>query len=145
MLDDLWEDCTLIDLLKTRPTIEEAEHAYRECISGILTWHTEYEPKRLEAIKKHLASLTKDNYMNPPEHPIPLVGPGYFLDQVFAIYEDIRDSRPRETLLLTYARMLNPNDAALLEDLKQYRNDLFELEKIKGLISVPNDWKIGDL
>jgi hypothetical protein len=145
LLEHLWEDCTLIDLLETRPTVDEAETVYREFISAVVKWHNEYEPKRFEEQKKHLATITKDNYMNPLQHHIPPVGPGYFLDQIFMIYEDRRDARPTESLLLTYARMLNPNNPALLESLKHYRNDLLELERIKSLITLPQDWRIGDV
>lgn len=145
MLDHLWEDCTLIDLLQTRPTLDEAENTYSVFISGVFKWYNDYEPKRHEAIKEHLAKLTKDNIHNPPQHNIPPPGPAYFLEQVFTIYEDRRDERPTETLLLTYARMLNPNDDPLLEDLKHYRNDLLELDRIKNLIELPNEWRMGDV
>jgi hypothetical protein len=145
MLDHLWEDCTLIDLLETRPAVDEAESAYREFISGVLKWYNDYEPKRHEVIKKRLATLTKDNMYNPPPASIPPPGPAYFLEQVFMIYEDRRDARPTESLLLTYARMLNPNDEELLESLKDYRNDLLDLERTKNLISLPEDWRIGDV
>jgi hypothetical protein len=58
MLDRLWEDCTLMDLLENRPTTEEVEHVYRQFISEVFSWHNEYEPKRQDAVKKYLATLT---------------------------------------------------------------------------------------
>lgn len=145
LLEHLWEDCTLIDLLETRPSVDEVENAYRGFILGVLKWYNEYEPKREAALKKHFATLTKDNLQSTPQHHIPPVGPAYFLHQIFMVYEDRRDARPTETLLLTYARMLNPTNDALLESLKHYRNDLLELEKIKSLIALPDDWPIGDV
>jgi hypothetical protein len=61
------------------------------------------------------------------------------------IYEDMRDARPTETLLLTYARMLNGDNSALLKDLKKYRNDLLQVDKAKTLLALPADWRIGDV
>lgn len=59
------------------------------------------------------------------------------------ISEDLRDSRPSETLLLTYARMLNGDDQELLEQLREYRNDLLQVDKTKTLVAFPDEWRIG--
>ena len=61
------------------------------------------------------------------------------------IYADIRDSRPTETLLLTYARMLNGDNQSLLEDLKNYRNHLLNVDKMKTLVTLPDEWRLGDV
>ena len=145
MLDRLWEDCTLMDLLKNRPTTEEIEDAYRQFMSEVFNWHSEYEPKRQDAVKKYLATLTLQDLPDHPRRDVPPVGPAYFLDHVFMIYEDIRDSRPTETLLLTYARMLNGDNEALLEDLKTYRNDLLQVDRVKALVEFPAEWRMGDV
>lgn len=143
MLDHLWEDCTLIDRLAKRPTVTEVEDAYRQFISGVFSWYAEYEPPRQEAIQKYLSTLTLKDLPNHPRHDVAAVGPAYFLEHLFMIYEDLRDSRPSETLLLTYARMLNGNDHELLEQLREYRNDLLQVDKTKTLVAFPDEWRIG--
>jgi len=130
MLDRLWEDCTLMDLLENRPTTEEVEGVYRQFVSEVFSWYSEYEPKRQDAVKEYLATLTLQDLPDHPRHDVPPVGPAYFLEHVFMIYEDIRDSRPTETLLLTYARMLNGDNYALLADLKKYRNNLLTVDAV---------------
>jgi hypothetical protein len=143
MLDRLWEDCTLIDLLENRPTTDEVEDAYRLFISEVFSWHSEYEPKRQDAVEKYLATLTLQDLPHHPRHDVPPVGPGYFLEHVFMIYEDIRDSRPTETLLLTYARMLNGDNHAMLDDLKKYRNDLLGVDRVQTLLALPEECRTG--
>lgn len=145
MLDHLWEDCTLMDLLENRPTTEEVEGVYSQLISEVFSWHTEYEPKRQDAIKRYFATLTLQDLPDHPRHDVPPVGPAYFLEHVFMIYEDIRNSRPTETLLLTYARMLNGDNQSLLEDLKNYRNDLLKVDSVKSLVALPAEWRIGEV
>ena len=144
MLDRLWEDCTLIDLLEDRPTLDEVEGVYHRFVSDVFSWYSEYEPKRQNAVEKYLATVTLQDLPHHPRHDAPPVGPAYFLEHVFIIYEDIRDSRPTETLLLTYARMLNGNNRALLEDLRKYRNDLLRADKAKALLGLPLEWRIGE-
>lgn len=141
LLDNLWEDCTLIDLLESRPTVSDVED---EFITAVLNWHSEYEPVREEALTKKYSPSAQNDEENYPQYHVPPVGPAYFLDHVFWVYEDKGDTRPMESLLLTYARMLNPNDEALLESLKHYRNNLLDLERIKSLIKNPEDWCAGD-
>jgi hypothetical protein len=145
MLDRQWEDCTLMDLLENRPTTEEVEDVYRQFISEVFSWHNEYEPKREDVLKSYLATLSLQDLPDHSRLDVPPVGPAYFLEQVFMIYEDIRDSRPTETLLLTYARMLNGDNQSLLEYLKNYRNDLLNVEKVKTLVSLPDEWRMGDV
>jgi hypothetical protein len=145
MLDCLWEDCTLIDLIENRPTTTKVENVYHQFTSEVFNWHNEYEPKREDAVKKYLATVTLQDLPNHPRRNIPPVGPAYFLEQLFMIYEDQRDSRPTETLLLTYARMLNGDNQALLEDLKNYRNDLIKVDRVKALLELPVEWRLGDV
>ena len=145
MLDRLWEDCTLMDLLENRPTTDEVEDVYRQFISEVFSWHSEYEPKRHDAVKEYLATLSLQDLPHHPRHDAPPVGPDYFLEHVFMIYEDIRGSRPTETLLLTYARMLNGDNHVLLADLKKYRNDLIGVDKAKALVAFQEEWRIGDV
>lgn len=143
MLDHLWEDCTLIDRLDKRPTVTEVEDAYRQFISDVFGWYKQYEPPRREAIKKYLSTLTLADLPSHPRHNVAPVGPAYFLEQLFMIYEDVKESRPVETLLLTYARMLNGNDHDLLDHLRMYRNDLLQVDKTKTLIAFQDDWQVG--
>jgi hypothetical protein len=145
MLDRLWEDCTLMDLLENRPTTEEVEDRFRQFISEVFSWYNEYEPKREDAVKKYFATLTLQDLPDHPRHNVPPVGPAYFLEHIFMIYEDKRDSRPTETLLLTYARMLNGDNQSLLEDLKNYRNDLLKVDEVKRLVAFPDEWRMGDV
>jgi hypothetical protein len=135
----------LIDLLENRPTTEEVEDVYRQFISEVFSWHNEYEPKREDAVKKYLATVSLQDLPDHPRHDVPPVGPAYFLEHVFMIYEDLRNSRPTETLLLTYARMLNGDNQSLLEDLKNYRNGLLKVDKMKTLIALPDGWRMGDV
>jgi hypothetical protein len=41
--------------------------------------------------------------------------------------------------------MLNGDNQSLLEYLKNYRNDLLNVEKVKTLVSLPDEWRMGDV
>lgn len=144
LLNDLWEDCTLIELLESKPAVEEVEDAYRFFVSAMIEWHGQYEPVRRAAANRYYETLSLANLGNNP-HPIPPVGPAYFLDHVFTVYEDRGSVRPTETLLLTYARMLNPEDGNFLDSLRDYRNGLMSVDTIKYLVGNPDEWRIGEL
>lgn len=147
MLENFWEDCTLIDLLKTLPTITDAEQAYREFMKGMLDWHAleqQQEPKRQKMIEEYFANLSK--YPASQQRPdIPPVWAKYFFERLFWVFEDRRNDRPTETLLLTYARMLNPDDEELLSFLKDYRSGLLDTKSLPPIIHLPEDWRVGEL
>jgi hypothetical protein len=141
MLDHLWEDCTLIDLLGGKPAIDDMEGAYQRFISDVFNWHQLYEPKRQQAVEKYLATITLQDLPHHPRHNVPPPGPKYFLEQLFMPYEDRNATRPTETLLLTYARMLNGENRELLERLRG--NDLLRVDKTKTLVAFEEEWRVG--
>lgn len=129
LADRFWEDCTLIDLLQDAPEVDEIEQAYRLFLQGIADWHIVFmkELRDQNSSSKRYA--------------------GYFLEQTFTVYRDRRDNRPTETLLLTYARMLNPGDEQTLQELKEYRNKLLDVVNLMKAphISFLDSWKVGEL
>lgn len=125
---NFWEDCTLIDLLNDTPKIEDVEQLYQDFIKAILNLHIlEQETLRSFGSVKRIA--------------------GYFLDELFIPYRDMRGQRPSETLLISYARMLNPDNPELLDKLRGYRNQLVDFQSITGLrgIFFPENWHAGEL
>jgi len=61
------------------------------------------------------------------------------------VYEVRQDARPTETLLLTDARMMNPDDPRLLDSLREYRNQLLDLPRFLGEVYVQSEWRVGGL
>jgi hypothetical protein len=101
LLDGLfWEDCTLINLVGSAPSPDEIEQLYQKFVSAVWDWSTVEKGSRVAE---------------------------YFIQTLFVVYKDRGGNRPTETLLLTYARMLNPNDTRLIADLRDYRNELLRL------------------
>jgi hypothetical protein len=124
-----WEDCTLIDLLQDAPEVDEVEQAYKVFLQGMADWHIVF--------MKDLHNQGSSSYRYS----------GYFFERLFSVYRDRRDDRPTETLLLTYARMLNPGDEQTFQELKEYRNQLLDVE---NLIEAPyvtflDSWRVGEL
>lgn len=68
-----------------------------------------------------------------------------FLEDVFHGYADVRDNRPTETLLLTYARMLQGANGSVLNGIREYRNQVLRLEQILPLLGLPAKWRPGEL
>ncbi|HEX7997924.1 MAG TPA: hypothetical protein VF528_05995 [Pyrinomonadaceae bacterium] len=148
MLDGpFWEDCTLLDLLSIVPKADEVEQAYREFARAMMEWNTIEREETAKWIKSltdtsigsavHLEKSTDKN------NTIRLRCAGYFLQMLFTVYEDRRDNRPTETLLLTYARMMNPGDEELLKSIKEYRNQLLDLQKMLPSITALKEWRAG--
>jgi hypothetical protein len=144
-----WEDCTLLDLLSTVPEVEELERAYREFVQAMLKWNTVENEDSLKWIK---SMNEKASGQGSAEHgtgdPLPKVMPrhaGYFLQMLFMVYEDRRDSRPTETLLSTYARMMNPDDEELLRAIREYRNRIINLGSVLSVIHVLGEWHAGEI
>jgi len=71
----------------------------------------------------------------------------YFIQTLFMVYKDRRGNRPTETLLLTYARMLNPNSTQLIDDLLNYRNKMLRIENDLPYseITFPTEWQFGNV
>lgn len=136
MLDNLYEDCTLIDLLKHLPKTSDVEYAYQDFIKATVDCHIVEQKVKpptvtLEDLQSGRASRCA----------------GYFLELLFMVYQDQRDNRPTETLLLAYARMLNPTHQQLLEEVREYRNQLLDVEKLIKVpgITILDEWQAGEL
>lgn len=115
-----WEDCTLINLIGSTPSTDEIEQLYRQFISSMWDWRVIEQGSRVAE---------------------------YFIQTLFVVYKDRVGTRPTETLLLTYARMLNQNDTQLLADLRDYRNALMRVEDDLRYseIGFLAEWQVGKL
>jgi hypothetical protein len=115
----LWEDCALIDLIGETPSANDVESVYREFISAIWDWQAIEQDSRVSK---------------------------YFIQTLFVPYKDKRRNRPTETLLITYARMLNPGDHQLPAELRDYRNELLDVgndSRYNGITLLP-EWRFGE-
>jgi hypothetical protein len=150
MLDGpFWEDCTLLDLLSTVPQVNEIEHAYGEFARAMLEWNRIEREETDKWIKSLTDKSTQSGALakNSPnkKNAVRLRCSGYFLQMLFTVYEDRRDNRPTETLLLTYARMMNLDDEGLLKSIREYRNQLLDLQNMLPSITVLEEWRAGQL
>jgi hypothetical protein len=121
LLDGLfWEDCTLINLVGSAPSTDEIEQLYQQFVSAIWDWRAVEQGSRLAQ---------------------------YFIQMLFIVYKDRGSNRPTETLLLTYARMLNPNDSRLIADLREYRNELLRLRNDPRYAEITflREWRVGEV
>jgi len=139
MLENYWEDCTLIKLLGFVPTDQEVEAAYKYFISSMLDWailEQSEMPQRAEALIKELRGE--------PHKIIKPVCAGNFIYDLFKPYYDNLGKRPTESLLLTYARMLNPKDEKLLQSLVNYRNNLIDSKNLAMRVHLQEDWRTNE-
>jgi hypothetical protein len=86
-------------------TIDEPEQQYREFTKGILDWRVleqQEEAKRQKMLEEYLTNLTNVSACKGRPNILPIWAK-YFLERLYWIFEDRRDNRPTETLLLTYA------------------------------------------
>lgn len=146
MLDGpFWEDCTLMDLLAVTPEVEDIERAFREFVGAMMTWHGDEDRETDRLIEKSNAEgKTFPEVVQEVGGITPRIV-GYFLRMLFMVYEDRRDDRPTETLLLTYARMMNPDDPQLLDSLREYRNWVLDLPRFLSEVYVQSEWRAGEL
>lgn len=141
----LWEDCTLMNLLAATPEVEDIEQAFREFVKASLDWYREEDEEKDRLIEKArvegkcFTDVAKEAGGNTSRYA------GYFLRMLFIVYEDRRDHRPTETLLLTYARMMKPDDPQFLESLREYRNQLLDLPIFLRDVYVQSEWRAGEL
>ncbi len=133
-----WEDCTLIGLLRHAPTTDEAEQTYRDFIAAMANWHRDF----VRTMPRSLMLRDLKGMSRPAKRDA-----GYFLELLFSIYRDISSNRPTETLLLTYARMLNPGDERFLQDIGEYRNQLVDVKNLVKIpdIIFPQEWHVGEI
>lgn len=146
MLDGpFWEDCTLMDLLAVTPEAKEIEQTFREFVGAMMAWHADEDRETDRLIEK---ANTEGKTFPEVVKEVGGISPrivGYFLRMLFMVYEDRRDDRPTETLLLTYARMMSPDDPQLLESVREYRNLLLDLPRFLREVHVQSDWRAGEL
>jgi hypothetical protein len=132
MLDGpFWKDCTLMDLLKLIPDVEEIEKTYSSFIKAVLVW------QNIERLEEPGKPETKNSKK--------LRCANHFLHSLFLPYSDQPNNRPRETLLLTYARILNPQNDELLQKIRQYRNRLLDVKTIASVVGLSSYLKLGEL
>lgn len=148
--DNFWNDCVLIDLLKHIPAVDEVEKIYKKFIHVMLDWY-EFEQQQWTppppppplSMKKNKEILgDRTNTFSPPVDPFCAIS---FLNGLFCVYEDLRDHRPTETLLMTYARMLNPSNDERLQSIREYRNQILGLEEFVSIVYIPREWRAGEL
>ena len=152
MLDQcFWEDCTLIDLLKHLPSTKEIEEVYKDFFRAMVDWHLVVEeqmkmPQQGKTPRVIFKNMVVENYLDgsPPLNSRPA---SYFIELLFMVYKDRVGARPTETLLLTYARMLNPNDEQLLQEVRDYRNWLLDIGNLVRACQLAflDEWRVGEL
>lgn len=140
-----WEDCTLMDLLAVAPEVEEVERTFQEFVGAMMTWHADEDGETDRFIEKSKAEGKSFPEVVKEAGGITPRIVGYFLRMLFMVYEDRRDDRPTETLLLTYARMMNPDDPRFLESLREYRNLILDLPRFLREVYVQSEWRAGEL
>ena len=71
----------------------------------------------------------------------------YFMQTIFVPYKDKTGQRPSETLLLSYTRMLNPDNPTLITEIRDYRNDLLKLRtnRLYREITLLPEWQVGKI
>lgn len=125
-----WEDCTLIDLISSLPEPQTVETVFVNFLEGIIEWRKIEDKAPRQSIG---GNGTKKIYAH------------YFLQKLFIPYKDDKGTRPTETLYMTYARMLNPDDENFIELAKEYRNKLLDVTTLISYTSVFDEWKPGEL
>lgn len=139
MLENYWEDCKLINLLGSVPSCAEVESAYKTFFGGMLDW-VDLEQKEMSE-----RFNTKVNASSGDLHDkIRPIYASNFLYDLFRPYRDRFGMRPTESLLLTYARMLNPNDEKLLQSITIYRNNLIDSKYLVERLRLQNDWRLEE-
>jgi hypothetical protein len=115
-----WRDCPLRDLIGTTPSADEIEIVYGNFVRAVWDWRA------------------ADMKSSVPER---------FIRDLFMVYEDQGGNRPTETLVLSYARTLNPGDEELLGKLRSYRNGLLRLGDDPRFSKIiwPADSRIGEV
>lgn len=117
-----WEDCPLLDLIAAMPAATDVEHAYR-CFGATIT--DQYREQREER-ERRLQALS----IGAQPAGALAIGPRLWaiglMEDIRLEYRDTRDGRPTETILLTYARMLNGDNQAFLDELRRYHEWLLE-------------------
>lgn len=117
-----WEDCSLLDLLQDIPNVDEVETAYKEFIQAMLKLYLE-EQEKWKNLPPPPPLTTKR--LRPVDKPVQPFYSTSFLEGLFDAYRDIRNNRLTETLLLSYARMLNPDNLEIVDSIKVYQRQLF--------------------
>jgi hypothetical protein len=139
MLETHWEDCTLMRLLGSVPEGQQIDSAYKEFFHGMLKLEKverDELPKRMEASRKV--------QLGQPHRKLKPFFAHSFLSDLFKPYRDIHGVRPTESLLLTYARMLNPHNSELLTDIVTYRNKLIESQSLMEKFNIQKDWRMEE-
>ena len=119
LLDQMfWEDCTLSELIEKSPRINEVEKVYTDFLGGLWDWRAIESGTRISK---------------------------YFIQTLFIPYTDRQNIRPSETLLLSYARMLNPDNQQITEDVRKYRNMLLNVDHDPRFakITFPQGWRFS--
>jgi hypothetical protein len=135
-----WEDCTLIDLIHDVPSTSDILKVYEQFIEAVLNRQLVEISLRKTALGNvnnliDIASITDDSQ----------IWADHFIRHQFLPFEDINSARPTETLLISYARLLNPSDERLLNDLRKFRNELLQVQKITELVVFDPSWNIGNI
>ncbi|MBE7556806.1 MAG: hypothetical protein HS126_37665 [Anaerolineales bacterium] len=111
----------MLDLLQDIPNVDEVETAYKEFIQAMLKLYLE-EQEKWKNLPPPPPLTTKDSTSR---QACAALYSTSFLEGLFDAYRDIRNNRLTETLLLSYARMLNPDNLEIVDSIKVYQRQLF--------------------
>lgn len=115
LTEQAWEDCRLMSFLEGIPNVEDIEEAYTVFFNAAME------------------NYQLDRWID------------FFIERLFVVFEDRNKQRPTETLLLTYARMMDLRVVNSLDEtlkqLAEYRNNLICIHKLKECgIYVPEEY-----
>lgn len=136
-----WEDCSTQDLIGNLPNCNEVIAAYTQFVRAVI------DEQSLELTHRY---KVEQEVKARPEATLEILQKNSrwpwadsFLHEIFDVYEDKKDQRPTETILLTYARMLNGNNELFLQQLCGFRNNMFQLREIEERFRLGADRCLG--
>jgi hypothetical protein len=108
LYDKFWEECTLSSLIDSIPSPIDVEKAYKDFWQQIVG---KIEEHQYTSDGKTDTTLLAKNQRDPE-----------FVEGVFSTYKDVRSGFNTETVLCSYARMLNNED--IVKEVQDYREEL---------------------
>ena len=130
-----WEDCPLSDFLAASPSVDEVEQVYTQVSTALVDEFIRQKRQQQQLLADLQTGALSSNGL--PATPRPWAM--WLFQDIFEVYQDARDNRPTETILFSYARLLNGDGQSFLDGLANYRNAVFQIERIGPIAGFPQD------